>query len=340
MVLEHLFPEDWLEKKIRYAFLIAVIYSTVSIIVARMLFAGNSGLVAVVFTSILLLPYLQKLFYKEEIKELHEQGGFKIKTFLKDNLPAIKVYSALFLGIYFTFMVYSFLLPLMGFDTGSIFREQLAIEANMSGDASFSAGLFETIFVNNWWVLLACFLLALLTGDGAVFFIAWNASTWGAIFGARALNASIAGVGDPVSNLAVITSITFPHLVLEGGAYILAAIAGSVISETVVSRSQDMPNFLTYFFIAILSFIILAVIVQVLGLPSLVNTILYILIACLLLRLIAQSFTDANHRKVFAYNVWLFYIAIALFFVGVVVETFVLSNSSLLMNVYHAALYS
>ena len=340
MVLEHLFPEDWLEKKVRYAFLLAIIYSTVSIIVARMLFSANSGLVAIVFVSILLIPYLDKLFYKEEIKELHEQGGFKIKTFLQDNWPAIKVYTALFFGIYFTFMIFSFLLPVWGFDTSSVFREQLAIEANMTGGAtSFYTELFEKIFVNNWWVLLACFLLAILVGDGVIFFIAWNASTWGAIFGARALNASLSGgFGDPITNLATIVTITFPHVLLEGGAYILAAIAGSVISETVVTRSKDMPNFLTYFFIAIMSFILFVIVISTFGFSTMMSTILYILAACFLLRIIGQSFTDPDHKKVFAYNVWLFYVAIGLFFIGVLVETYVLSNSNLLAMVYQAAL--
>ncbi len=34
MVLEHLFPEDWLEKKGRYAFLLGVIYSFIAIVIA------------------------------------------------------------------------------------------------------------------------------------------------------------------------------------------------------------------------------------------------------------------------------------------------------------------
>ena len=31
MVLEHLFPEDWLEKRVGYAFIIAVVYSILGI---------------------------------------------------------------------------------------------------------------------------------------------------------------------------------------------------------------------------------------------------------------------------------------------------------------------
>ena len=56
MVLEHLFPEDWLEHKGRYAFILGVVYSVIGIIIATILFPGDPALVAVAFTSLLLLP--------------------------------------------------------------------------------------------------------------------------------------------------------------------------------------------------------------------------------------------------------------------------------------------
>lgn len=337
MVLEHIFPEDWLERKVRYAFLLAFIYSAVAIIVARLLFAANSGLVAVMVTSLLLLPYLQKLFAREDAAELHEKGGFRIRRFFLDNWPAIKVYGALFLGIYFAFMAYSFILPYFGYDIGVVFREQLSLEAGIRGNA-FSAATFVEIFLNNWWVLLACFALALLTGDGAIFFITWNASTWGAIFGYRALAASLSGVGDPLINLITITAITFPHLILEGGAYILAAIAGGVISDDVVSESDEMPHFLGVLLGVILGYVFLAIIL-VLSMPNpLVRAVLHIAGIALALWFLSYSFEDAAHKKVYLYNYRLFFIAIGLYLIGAFVETLVLSNSSLLLSIYAASL--
>lgn len=335
MVLEHLFPEDWLEKKLRYAFILAFVYSTVSIIVARLLFAGNSGLVAVVFTSILLLPYLQRLFLKEEVAELHEKGGFNILRFFKDNLPGIKVYGVLFLGIYFAFMLYSFLLPAFGADTSIIFREQLALDS-VRGAADFSIATFEAIFFNNWWVLLACFLLALLTGDGAIFFISWNASAWGAIFASRALDAAGAGFGDPIVNLLVIVIITLPHLLIEAGAYILAAIAGSIISDDVVSESGEIPHFLMYFLVAILAFITVVIVSSAIP-GSAIRGMIYIITVSVLLWFLSFSFDNDDHRRVFSYNTRLFMVAILVFVLGVAVETFVLHSSDMLHSVYMAA---
>lgn len=333
MVLEHLFPEDWLEKKLRYAFILAVVYSTVGIIIARLLFGANSGIVAVVFTSLLLLPYLQKLFKKEELSELREKGTFKIYRFFIDNLPAIKVYFTLFFGIYFTFMLYTFLLPMLGMDVGMVFREQLAFEAGLRGGA-FMNTVFWEIFVNNWWVLLACFLLALLAGDGAIFFITWNASTWGAIFGYRAFIAGDAAYGLWI-NLILLFLITLPHLILEGGAYILAAISGSVISDDVISESGETAWFLMLLIAGIAVSAILFWILS--GLPILANVLINILVIFIMLRMIGSSFPDVAHKKVYKYNLYLFGFAIIIFLLGALIETAVLSNSNTLSTIYAAA---
>ena len=63
MVLEHIFPEDWLEQKGRYAFLLGAGYSIIALLIAPILFPGDPALVAVALTSMLLLPELYKIFF-------------------------------------------------------------------------------------------------------------------------------------------------------------------------------------------------------------------------------------------------------------------------------------
>ena len=338
MVLEHLFPEDWLERKLRYAFILAVVYSTVAIIVARLLFAANSGIVSVVFASLLLMPYMEKLLEKEERKELKERS-FKLHRFFVDNREAIKVYAVLFLGIYLTYTLYSFLLPQLGLPVSSVFREQLALESNLRGGA-FAGQTFLTIFLNNWWVLLACFLVALIAGDGALFFIAWNASSWGTIFGFRALEAALyGGAYSAWTNLAVILLVTAPHVLLEAGAYILAAIAGGVLSDDIVSKRSAMARFIYYFIAACILFVVLRLLYGVIfaALP-LAGDLVTIATALLILHFLAYVFDDPRHKEVFQYNYYLFLLAIALFVVGAVVEALVIGNSGPLMRVYVAAM--
>lgn len=348
MVLEHLFPEDWLERKLRYAFLLAVVYSALSLIIARLLFAANSGLVSIVFTSLLLMPYLKKLLWKEEEKELLEKR-FSLRHFWLDNREAVKVYFVLFFGIYLSYTLYTFFLPLWGFDIGNVFREQLALEMNLRGGASFHAETFVSIFLNNWWVLLACFLLSLIAGDGAIFFVAWNASSWGTIFGFRALEAAMHGFvafggGQSIAvagliNLGVILAITLPHVILEGGAYILAAIAGGVLSDDVVSEKGAMTQFLFFFFGAAILFIVFHFLFSLFFVNwPLVGRLLDIVVILAMLHFLTYVFDDARHKEVFQYNYVLFLLAVLIFLIGALVETGVLSTSQLLAQVYWAAL--
>ncbi|MBR9692364.1 hypothetical protein GOV07_00355 [Candidatus Woesearchaeota archaeon] len=338
MVLEHLFPEDWLEKKHRYAFLLAIVYSTIGIVVARLLFPANSGIVSVAITSLLLIPYLNKLLEKEEKKELKEKR-LTLKHFWLDNKQAILVYGTIFLGVYATYLAYSFVLPMFGFDTGSVFREQLALETNLRGNA-FQMETFLNIFLNNWWVLLACFLLALVAGDGALFFIIWNASSWGTIFGFRALEAAVhGGAYGPLANLAIIVAITFPHLALEGGAYILAAISGGVLSDDIVSKRSAMSRFIYYFLASGIIFIVLFFLYRTIFTSfPLVASILNIVTVLVLLHFLSFVFDDKRHMEVFRYNYYLFVAAILIFLIGAFVETVVIGNSTLLQVVYMASL--
>ena len=98
MVLEHIFPEDWLEHKGRYALLLGIIYSIIGVLIASILFPGDPALVAVAFTSMLLLPELYKIFSIEERQESMEQ---KVSLFdvWRDDIDVIRIYIFLFLGI-------------------------------------------------------------------------------------------------------------------------------------------------------------------------------------------------------------------------------------------------
>lgn len=330
MVLEHLFSEKFLEKRIRYVFLIALIYSTMGIIGARLLFGSNSGIVSVIFTSILLLPSLSKIFEEEEEKEEKEKK-FNLKHLWLDNKDAIKVYFAMFFGVFFTYLLYSFLLPQIGINVFNIFKEQLFIDPGLRGHA-FSTDTFVSILANNWWVLIACFLLALLTGDGAIFFITWNASAWGTIFGYRALSAANYSGANPWWYLFIILIIVMWHVIIEAAAYIIAAISGSIISDDVIKKSNQIENFIFYFIVGgTFIGILLSLISPLTSLPLIFIAIIIFLIGLFLMK---NVFIDKSHKEVFTYNFWLFIIAIVIFIIGALVETGVLSYSGLLMKIY------
>ena len=334
MVFEHLFPESLLERKEWTAFLLAVIYSTISIVIARLLFPANSGIVSVVFVAIFLVPYFSTVLKREERQELAGKRRSFLRL-LRGNADAIRTYFFIFIGIYLTYTLYSFLAPVLGHDVSRVFREQVALEG-VRGGAAFSTGTFLSIVQNNWWVLLACFLVALIAGDGAIFFVAWNASAWGTIFGYRAAMAGSVE-GSAIAALLTILVITLPHFILEGGAYLLAAIAGGVISDE-LDKTGEVRGFAVFLVVAALSYALLYWIARSVFPSGVLLDAAVILLALGLLWALRFVFEDHDDGLVFQYNYSLFLLAIGAFVLGAAIETLVIYNAAPLQRIYSAAL--
>src|SRR3989339_1144439 len=271
MVLEHIFPEDWLERKGRYAFILGIIYSIIGILIASVLFPGDPALVAVAVTSLLLLPEMYKIFSIEERQESVEQK-VNMRELWKDDISVVKIYIFLFLGIILVYSIGAMLLP--NLQANNLFREQLEIRfgQGFSGQASFSgffsSDLFYDLLSNNFMVLIACFILALLTGDGAIFLITWNASVWGTIFGFTAKTAAEFSGQSPIAVFGLVMLVVFPHMMLEAISYFLAAISGSVISKDVLleefasERFMEVFGFNLYLLLFGLVFLVLGALVE------------------------------------------------------------------------------
>lgn len=248
MVLEHIIPEKWLEKRAWSAFLLGGFYSFIGIIIARFLFAADPALPAVAFTSLFILPELYTLFKIEE-EEQENDSGSDIRAFWKDNGDFFRVMLGIFLGILLVYSLAAMVLP--SFSVNSLFREQLAMRSGGFGAAGMattgaaiqSDGLFMRLLLNNAMVLAAVFVVAFLAGDGAIFLLTWNASVWGTIFGVTARNAAIVTQGDPFTYFMIIVFTVTPHVLLEGSSYILAAMAGGLISRAILKDGFGTKRF-------------------------------------------------------------------------------------------------
>ncbi len=294
MVLEHIFPPDWLEQKTKYAFLLGVGYSILGILIAKVLFPKDSGLVSVAFISLLLLPELYKIFSIEERQEMME-SEFSFKELFRDDGDVVKIYIFLFLGVLLVFTLGTLILPPQ--ETNRLFEQQLEIrsapghangeqltyEGVFADEFTFTGNLFWNLLSNNFRVLLACFFIALLTGDGAIFIITWNASVWGTIFGITARHASeyasqypaqaVLSYSAPIMIL-IIFLIVFWHMMIEAIAYFCAAISGSIISKDVLlekfesERFKMVFKFNLYLFIVALVFLVLGALVETIVLDN------------------------------------------------------------------------
>ena len=253
-----------------YAFVLGVIYSVIGVLIASVLFPGDPALVAVAFTSLLILPELYKIFSIEERKESLEQH-ITFKALWKDDIELIRIYIFLFIGILLVYSIGTMILP--SFQTNTLFREQLEIRfgqgfAGQAAGGIFSSGLFYELLSNNFLVMVACFILALLTGDGAIFLITWNASVWGTIFGVTAKGAAAFSGQNPFYLFAIVMLVVFPHMMIEAISYFLAAISGSVISKDVIleefasHRFFEVFGFNLYLLLFALVFLLLGALVE------------------------------------------------------------------------------
>lgn len=276
MVLEGILPENWIERKNRFAFMLGVAFSMIGIMFAILLFPESPSLIAIAFTSILLLPLLRKMLEKEERIEDHEKM-FRLKNLYNDNKHLIKVYLLVFLGILLVYSIFAMVLPDQA--VNSLFDRQLAIMGGSTGGATFTGPLFYTLLANNLQVLVFCFLLSVLLGDAAIVLIVWNASVWGTIFGNLARYAAVAkGAVYPYETYFIIMLIVFPHMILEVLSYILASISGGVISKDFLKEKLGSTRFTTVLmYNFVLLFIALGVLVTAAGIETLVldNVVVY-----------------------------------------------------------------
>lgn len=238
MVLEQVFQPRWFERRPRYAFYLGVVYTTIGIISARLIFPSSTALMAVAFTSLLLIPSLNKLLEREERVEMREKK-LSLKLLFKDHKDIFEVYFFLFLGIFCAFGVASVVLSPA--TAQHMFSSQLKV-TGISGFA-FLNNPFALIVINNLLVLLVCLVLSFIYGSGAVLFLTWNASVWGVTFGYIAQAAAQSLHQDPFQYFLYMITPVLPHLITEASAYLSAAIVGGVVSKAVLKEKFFTKRF-------------------------------------------------------------------------------------------------
>lgn len=266
MVFEQLYSAQFLHDKPWYGFLLGVGYTILGLFISLIIWPNDPAVIAIGIISLFLMPSLSQLTESEEITE-RKLPSFK--AFMKETIPHASVYVFIFFGIFFTFALFSIMLPKLA--AGHLFRIQLDIVsgAATAGGAYFSTALFWELFAWNMQVLGLSFFLSLLAGNGAIVFIAWNASVWGTIFGNLAKTAAVQSLASPVILFALIILSVFPHTFLEGLSYMLSAISGTTISDGLVKEklfSKNMWNVFRY------NFYLLLIAIGVLAIGMIVET--------------------------------------------------------------------
>jgi uncharacterized membrane protein SpoIIM required for sporulation len=238
MVFEQLFGASWMERKPFHSFILGVIYSIFGLVTASIIFGASTGLMAVAFTSILLIPSLNQLLQDEENVEIREKK-YSIKLLFKDHRDIFEIYIFMFFGIFLVFSITSVILPQHALLR--LFPAQLTV-AGITGK-SFSTDFFIGIILNNSIVLIATLVLSLVYGAGSILFITWNASAWGVIFGYFAHVAANDSGANPFMAFISILVPVLPHMITEATSYFSACIAGGVVSKAVLREKIGSEKF-------------------------------------------------------------------------------------------------
>ncbi|MBW2973110.1 stage II sporulation protein M [Candidatus Woesearchaeota archaeon] len=240
MVLEQLYPVEFLKENPRYAFVLSFALTVFGVFFAMMVFPNDPALVIVAIASTLLIPSLYQ-FTVFEAKAYREVTRlYNIIDIFKSNLKLYKVYMYMFFGAFFVFAFFSMILPRLA--ANQLFKQQLA--AMMSGGATtFSMSLFWDLFTHNLGVLALCFIVALIAGNGSIYLIIWNASVWGTIFGTLAKTTAINLSASTAILFILVMLSVFPHAFLEMSSYVIAVISGTILSNAVVKEKLFSSQF-------------------------------------------------------------------------------------------------
>jgi uncharacterized membrane protein SpoIIM required for sporulation len=256
MVLESIFSVDMIIKRKAYAIFLGATFSFISVMLARAFITviisfyhfPQSFLIieegfSIAFTALLLLPLIRKILERQKDLAVKSRKAGPM-SLIMDNADTLKIYLYLFIGIMLTFTIISVATPIEVFVK---FPEGVSVMSVSlySSPTSLSFGDFFSIIGNNIRVIIFCYMVSLFLGTGAIFIISWNASVWGSIFGSVAKNVAVTSSQSPLIFLLLISLVVLPHLLLEAIGYIVAGIAGGILSAGMLNGNYHTKGFET-----------------------------------------------------------------------------------------------
>lgn len=256
-MLESLINPKKAERKPWEMFFIGLLYTAVSIVLANFLFGTNVvfskhiSILVITFVVMFSIPFM---FYIIKLEEKKDEVIKSEKSLFKEHSKAVSALMFLFLGYLVAFSVAYVALPRQRVETNFDTQLQTFCSINMPNDLegcvegsldistrsvapSFSGGMnrVASILANNFYVLIFCLLFSLLFGAGAIFILAWNASVIAAAIGIYARN--------NILNLPLGFMRYMIHGLPEIGSYFIAALAGGIISVSLIRHEFKHEKF-------------------------------------------------------------------------------------------------
>ena len=279
MVLESLFNPLQLKKHPWEIFLVVFVYSILALFISYIVFKESAGLLTVFLIVIMLLPMLYTTIKEEEALDAKYNDEVIL---LKKHSKMIAFVLLIFIGITCALAVSYVFLPQDMVNTVFALQHEAIGHVNANVDQIITGNItkfdvFTAILINNLRVLFFSLIFSFLFGTGALFILAWNGSVVAVAMGnlfkqQLAQGAAIAGI-HPVASYFSAASFSFfrymTHGVLEIGAYLVAGLAGGIISVAVIKhklKGNEVDNVLSdslWLFISSIIILVFAGLVEV-----------------------------------------------------------------------------
>ena len=236
MVFEQFLESDDVKKNIFFIFLLGIIYVFMGYIVSAYFFKEHVSIVMLFTVTLLLVPSIYIILKVEE--KIESKVG--VRHFFHNHKDIFKIYLFLFIGIFFAFVVLGYLSQLSIFDyqlnflqtrgdlTGEIINDFAAAEYSPAIENAFA------LISQNLLVVIIAFIMSVSYGAGALFLIVLNASVFASF---------ICYVTRAVGNAFPLISIFLIHLIPELSGFLIAAIAGGVVSRAIYREKFGSPGF-------------------------------------------------------------------------------------------------
>jgi uncharacterized membrane protein SpoIIM required for sporulation len=195
------------------------------------------GLFSVLFTIIPSVYFMTLYIKKQERMDEKDIARHYEKGFWTRHDRDLLAFLFFFFGLTLSYAFWAFVLPPDTFQIQTMKVQDIrAMAGNLFGEAhggslveAYAAGdtysSFVRVFVNNLQVMGFAFIFSILFGAGAIFIVVWNASILGVYIGR---------LSETVAHIPVSTLPFLPHGIPEIGGYLIAGLAGGLLSAGII----------------------------------------------------------------------------------------------------------
>lgn len=234
MVLEDLFKPSVVRHRPYLALGYGFFFTFIGFLISYLLLRSVISVATIFLTTLLLIPTMMKLLKMEE-RVVRKHG---LKNFFSNHKDIFEVYLYSFLGVFIAFVILGMIMKEGSFSTLFDFQTRF-LRLSDFVDAGTVQEFVKTsvmptfwqavdLFAHNLLVVVICFALSFFYGASAIFLIILNGSVFASfiVFVIRTLSQNA---------LSGVQAFLFfmIHLLPEVSGFLLAAIAGGVVSKAI-----------------------------------------------------------------------------------------------------------